>query len=119
MEPGPGFGRSDGAAVEVAGGSGPAGGGEAAPGGAFAFGEIDERVARKRHGRGAVGLGAEEGAVLVRPLADGSEVIVVGELGEGAAPIVADGGGVFDGVGGKGGQVRQEIRSEEHTSELQ
>src|ERR1035441_4259703 len=109
VKPGPGFGRSDGASVEVAGGSGPAGGGKAAPGGAFAFGEIDERVARKRHGRGPVGLGAEEGAVLVGPLADGREVIVVGELGEGTAPIVADGGGVFGGVGGKGGQVGQEI----------
>ena len=109
VQPRPGFGRGDGTVVEMAGGGGPAGGGEGAPLRSFAFGKADQGVAR--HGdRGiAVGLGAEKRAVFGGPFVDRREVVFVDELGEGFAPVVADGESLVADVSGEGGEVRREV----------
>ena len=109
VQPGPGLGRRHGTVVEMARGSGPAGGGEVTPLRALAFGQVDERTAGERHGRDAVGLGAEFRAVLFGPLVQGREVVAVGQFGERLAPIVANGGSLVADVAGERGQVRREI----------
>ena len=78
--------------------------GRCAPLRALAFGQIHQRVARQRHRRDAVGLRPQPRAVLLRPLAQRREIIVVGEFAQGLAPIVADGAGLLADVAGERGR---------------
>ena len=67
VEPGEGFAGGDVVAEDVVGGGGPAEGGEGAPLGAFALGEVDEVLGGEANGGFSVGLGAELCVVGVGP----------------------------------------------------
>ena len=109
VQPCPGFGRRDGAPVEMTGGRRPARGRKLAPLPAFAFGQIHQRVARKAHRRCAVGLRAEPRAVPCGPFVDRRQVIFIDQFSQRLAPVVADRGAFFADVAGERGKIRRQI----------
>src|ERR1035437_1465536 len=69
--------------VEVTGRGRPSRGGEAPPLRPFAFGQIHQRIARKRHRRYPVGLRTESRPMLFRPCRHGRGGGFVAGFGEG------------------------------------
>src|SRR5271156_474908 len=104
----------------MAGGGGPAGGGELPPLRALALGGIDERIAGERNSGISVALRAEESVMRGGPVADRLQVVFVDQFGERLTPVMAHGEGFFAGVGGEEfRKVRQQIISTALTKLLQ
>ena len=109
MQPGPGLGGGDVAVVEMACGCGPTGEGELTPSRAFSFGEVGEGFVGESDGGFAVSLRAEEGVVGFGELGQWREVVFADEIGEGLAPVVADGFGLRGASCEEFGEVRDEV----------
>ncbi len=98
MNPGPGFCRSDGLAVQVAGGGGPARWAESSPVRIFALRKIHQPVAGKGHRGLAISLATKLRAVSPCPLPERHQVVAVGKVRERTAPVAADGRGLGAGI---------------------